>query len=280
MEKVWIVGAKGHLGHALCALLDSTRYTLLETDRDTVDVEKLEEVRAYAAAQAPTVFINCTGFNNESGCELDPDRAYRVNAIGARNLALAAQDLGAKMIQLSTDDVFGSESHCPYHEFDTPSPSSEYGASKLAGERFVAQFCTRHVIVRSSWVYGIGNDFVTAVLSAAADENCPWLAVATDRVASPTSVSELARMIELFIARECPGVYHAVCQGSCSRYDLAAEILRLAGAQGKLSLTPIHDVTDSATSDYTVLENRMLRLEGLAQPKAWKAALAEYLQQL
>ena len=161
MLKVWISGANGHLGQALCTRLDREKYQLIATDVAEVDVTVPAEVRAFADANRPDVIINCTGFNDEDGCETDPDRAYRVNALAPRNLALAADALGAKMVQFSTDDVFAKASHHPYNEFDAPAPESLYGKSKLAGEEFVRTLCHRYLIVRSAWVYGIGRDFVS-----------------------------------------------------------------------------------------------------------------------
>lgn len=118
MLKVWISGANGHLGQALCTRLDREKYQLIATDVAEVDVTVPAEVRAFADANRPDVIINCTGFNDEDGCETDPDRAYRVNALAPRNLAFAADALGAKMVQFSTDDVFAKASHHPYNEFD------------------------------------------------------------------------------------------------------------------------------------------------------------------
>ena len=126
MLKVWISGANGHLGQALCTRLDREKYQLIATDVAEVDVTVPAEVRAFADANRPDVIINCTGFNDEDGCETDPDRAYRVNALAPRNLALAADALGAKMVQFSTDDVFAKASHHPYNEFDAPAPESEH----------------------------------------------------------------------------------------------------------------------------------------------------------
>lgn len=279
MEKIWITGARGRMGSAICAGLDRSRYELLATDRETVDVTHLEAVAAFAAEHRPDIIINCTGFNDESGCQADPDRAYLVNALGARNLAVLARRVGARMVQLSTDDVFAQHTDQPYTEFDTPSPTSIYGRSKLEGERLVAQQCPDHLILRSSWVYGAGRDFVSAILEAADDPTCPWMAAATNRVASPTSAAELVRAVGRLLDSPAIGVYHVVCQGGCSRYDFAREILRLTHCQDKLKLHPIRDEA-AASGDYTVLDNMMLRLEGLEQPKPWREALKEYLATL
>lgn len=280
MLKVWISGANGHIGQALCARLDREKYQLIATDVEDVDVTIPADVRAFADAHRPDVIINCTGFNDEDGCETDSDRAFRVNALAPRNLALAADALGAKMVQMSTDDVFADASHHPYNEFDTPSPDNLYGKSKLAGEEFVRSLCHRYVIVRSAWVYGIGRDFVSTVLSAAADPDCPWLAVPTDRFASPTSADDLTAAIEQLIDHDTLGVYHVVCQGRCSRYDFAKAILKEANMEDKLELHPIRAADAGSSPSYTVLDNLMLRLDHLPQPRPWQQALSAYISSL
>ena len=259
MFKVWISGANGHLGQALCTRLDREKYQLIATDVAEVDVTVPAEVRAFADANRPDVIIN---------------------ALAPRNLALAADALGAKMVQFSTDDVFAKASHHPYNEFDAPAPESLYGKSKLAGEEFVRTLCHRYLIVRSAWVYGIGRDFVSTVLNAAADPTCPWLAVPPDRFASPTSADDLTAAVEQLIDHDTLGIYHIVCQGRCSRYDFAQAILKAAHMEDKLELHPIRAADAGSTPSYTVLDNLMLRLDNLPQPRPWKEALNEYINSL
>ena len=275
MKKLWITGAQGHVGAALRRQLDPARYELLATDRE-VDIADREAVSAFVRSHYPDVIINCAGLSSATACEADPDRAFRVNALGVRNLAAQAQAVNATLVQMSTDDVFTKVNSHPYNEFDTPCPSSVYGRSKLAGEQFVTTLCTRYVIVRSSWVYGIGEDFVSTVLAAAADPGCPWLMVPTDLTGCPTSADDLAMVVEELIENNCLGIYHAVSRGWCSRYDYAREILRCAHAEDKLELHPTHAV--EAGASYSVLDNMMLRLEGLRQPREWREALREYIQ--
>ena len=168
MKKVWISGANGHIGTALCARLDRNRYDLIPTDVEDVDVTDMEAARAFAEKTRPDVIINCAGMTDVAECEKNIDEAYRVNAIGVRNVALAANDIDAKVIQISTDDVFDKESRIPYNEFDTVHPRTIYGKSKEAGEKILTQLLNRFVIIRSSWIYGIGRDFVDEVLRNAA----------------------------------------------------------------------------------------------------------------
>ena len=271
---IWITGADGHVGTALHKVLPEHGYHVLCTNKEDVDVTDMDAVRLYAEMNRPTVIINCAALTNPSECEANTEEAYKVNAIGARNLATAAERLGAKLVQMSTDDVFDGDSEVPYNEFDNPVPRSIYGKSKLAGEQMVSSLCTRHIIIRSSWVYGTGADFVHEFLEADGR-----IEVASDECAVPTSAKELAKTIKEFIDHDHYGTYHAVCQGGgCSRFEYAREVLKMAGKEDRLELHPI--VADEEhKSQYSVLDNMMLRITGLEEPKNWKEALKEYMEE-
>lgn len=276
MKKIWITGASGHVGSALVRLLDCSQYEIFATDIGDVDITDLKAVRNYCRSCSPDVIINCAGLTDLQTCEQDPDRAYLVNALGARNLAQEAHNIGTKIIQISTDDVFGIGRNAPYNEFDPVSPRSIYGRSKAAGEQFVKDLNPRHVIMRSSWVYGTGRDFINDVLNAV--KNGGILHVASNQISSPTSAKELAKIILHFIENDIYGTYHAVCKGLCSRYDYAREILELSGSTDKLQVEPFID--ESCTRPrYSVLDNLMLRISGIEEPKEWKEALAEYIRE-
>ena len=167
MKTIWIVGAKGRVGKALMRLLDERQYKLFETDIDDVDITDQESVNSYMRITRPDVVINCAGLTDVKRCEMYPDEAYHVNALGARNLAIEVDAYEAKLIQLSTDDVFGSGLTAVWSEFDHTAPRSVYGKSKYAGEQLVSSLCRKYTIIRSSWVYGIGKDYVSHVLDAA-----------------------------------------------------------------------------------------------------------------
>lgn len=265
---------KGHVGSALMELLNLKSYELLPTDKDQVDVTNRDEVRLFLQRNRPDVIINCAGITDPQVCEDNPDEAYRVNALGARNIAAEAEPVNCKVIQFSTDDVFDLNKSFPYTEFDVAMPNNVYGKSKFAGERLIESLSTRYVIVRSSWVYGIGRDFVNTVLDAA--DSGAELRVPINQIASPTSATELAKVIKQFIDNDIYGVYHAVCKGSCSRYEFAQEVLRLTGKTA--NLVPV-DSDHGMRPKYSVLDNMMLRLEGLEEPKEWKTALADYINE-
>ncbi len=276
MKKIWITGAEGHIGTALIDLLEGVEYQLLPTDINEVDITKIDEVTQFVHVNRPDVVINCAGLTDVQECENNVDEAYRVNAIGVRNVALAANEVNAKVIQISTDDVFDKESRIPYNEFDNVHPRTIYGKSKEAGEKILTQLLNRFVIIRSSWIYGIGRDFVDEVLRNVGQGKT--MEVPNNQYAAPTSAKELAKVIRYFIDNEEYGLYHVVCPGSCSRYEFARTILEYSGKAGELDLYPVV-IEDSARPTYSVLDNMMLRLTGIEEPKEWKTALKEYLDE-
>lgn len=276
MKKIWITGAEGHIGTALIDPLEGVEYQLLPTDINEVDITKIDEVTQFVHVNRPDVVINCAGLTDVQECENNVDEAYRVNAIGVRNVALAANEVNAKVIQISTDDVFDKESRVPYNEFDNVHPRTIYGKSKEAGEKILTQLLNRFVIIRSSWIYGIGRDFVDEVLRNVGQGKT--MEVPNNQYAAPTSAKELAKVIRYFIDNEEYGLYHVVCPGSCSRYEFARTILEYSGKAGELDLYPVV-IEDSARPTYSVLDNMMLRLTGIEEPKDWKAALKEYLDE-
>ena len=276
MFRVWITGAEGHVGTALTQILDCREYRLLTTDIKEVDITDLEQVKHYVRVYRPDVIINCAGLTDVAYCETHMDEAYKVNALGVRNIALAASDVHARVIQISTDDVFDMQSHRPYNEFDATHPRTIYGKSKEAGEKVLSQLCKEFTIIRSSWIYGIGRDFVDEVLRAVGNKKV--LEVPDNSYAVPTSSKELAKMICHFIDHEEYGIYHAVCKGSCSRYEFAQAILEYAGKTGEIELKAITSA-DNFRPEYSVLDNMMLRLSGIEEPAEWRTALREYLEE-
>ena len=276
MKKIWITGASGHIGTALMKFLDCTKYRIHATDISEVDITKLEEVQNYMNICRPDVVINCAGMTDVKECEKNVDEAYRVNAIGVRNIAVAAQAMDAKLIQVSTDDVFDLKSDHPYNEFDRAYPKTVYGKSKYAGEQLAFQLMNQCVIIRSSWVYGIGRDFVSEVLGNVGTVD--KMEVPNNRYAVPTSAQELAKVIVQFIDSDECGIYHAVCKGSCSRYEFAKEILKIAGKSSEMEIVPVLS-EDNSRPEYSVLDNMMIHISGLREPKDWKAALKEYIEE-
>lgn len=279
MIKVWIAGSNGQIGHALNKVLDPLEIEVLNTDKDELDITDTEEVLNFGIVNRPDVIINCTGVTDTKLCEEEPELAYRVNALGARNLSIVARKNGAKMVQLSTDDVFDGKSKKPYTEFDDTNPLTVYGASKRAGENYVKEFTHKHFIIRSNWVYGkYGHNFVNQVLEAAEKGNT--LSVAADQFGSPTSAKDLARMILYLINTNEYGTYHVTCSGVCNRHEFAQEILRLSGKKIELKAVPTEQSDLSAVRPpYAVLDNFILRIIDMYDMPDWKESLEEFMNE-
>ena len=267
-ERIWIAGAQGQVGSAFAQLLDTVELEVLLTDKSDVDVTNMDEVRKYAEMNRPDVIINCTGIGGIEYCQQHSDLAYKVNAIGARNLSVAARSVHGKMVQLSTDDIFDGKAAESYNEFSIPTPVSIYGKSKLAGEEFVKTIAPRYLIIRSSWVYGKGENFVTWLLQEA--KKSKEIFVAEDQFGSPTSANELAKAIYRLLMEDAYGLYHVVCQGVCSRREFAEKILALAGESSKIVPVSGAKKAEDGRPAYAVLDNLMLRLEGMELPKTGK----------
>ena len=279
MIKVWIAGSNGQIGHALNEVLDPLEIEVLNTDKDELDITDTEEVLNFGIVNRPDVIINCTGVTDTKLCEEEPELAYRVNALGARNLSIVARKNGAKIVQLSTDDVFDGKSKKPYTEFDDTNPLTVYGGSKRAGENYVKEFTHKHFIIRSNWVYGKeGQNFVNQVLEAAEKGNA--LSVAADQFGSPTSAKDLARMILYLINTNEYGTYHVTCSGVCNRHEFAQEILRLSGKKIELKAVPTEQSDLSAVRPpYAVLDNFILRIIDMYDMPDWKESLEEFMNE-
>lgn len=276
--KIWVAGASGRVGTMIRNELDMRNVELYETDLEDVDITCAKDVTLFGMRNRPNTIINCAGIDPEA-CEEDVELAYKVNALGARNLAAIARKIDARIIQLSTDDVFSTSEDCKFHEFDTPNPVTVYGKTKFAAESFVKELCPKHLIIRSSWIYGkSGKNFVNDVMEKA--DAGKEIVAAVNEYAVPTSAREISKVILRLIREEQDGIYHAVCGGTrCSRYELAQEILRLMGKE-EVTLTgkkrqEIRE--DLVGADYTVLDNMMLRMCGIQEPIDWKEALKEYI---
>lgn len=278
--KIWITGAQGQVGRAIYEEMDRFENTIYDTDKD-LDITDMKAVETYAHSFRPNVVINCAGMTDLQQCEENPLDAYRVNAIGARNLAAAARSIGAKFVQISTDDVFDGKKQTFLNEFDPTAPVTVYGKSKLAGETLVRELNPKHLIIRSSWIYGDGeNNFVSHILRKAKTEKV--IRVANDQFSTPTSANELAKCIIALLETNEYGVFHASCEGVVSRYNFAKEIIKLAGLKDQVTIEPVFVTTsDNSVIDrsrYTVLENLMLKLTGAYEMPVWEDALKAYMK--
>ena len=233
--RIVITGHKGQLGGALQEALKGE--TLLGLDLPEHDITDRQATAQAIADFAPQVVIHAAAMTNVDGCERDPDAAYRINGLGAQNVALACQMCNAAMVYVSTNEVFDGTKGEPYLEFDQTNPINTYGRSKLAGELITQALLNRFYIVRTAWLYARGgNNFVTKMIHLADERD--ELRVVADEISSPTYAPDLAEAIAKLIRTDHYGIYHFTNQGVCSRYDFAIKILELAG-RGHVLVHPI-----------------------------------------
>jgi dTDP-4-dehydrorhamnose reductase len=279
-----IAGAGGMLGTALRGVLTERGTTLLapgESDFDITDERIVRAcVREFASgitAASRGVLVNAAAYTNVERAEDEPVRAFAVNATGARLLAEAAREAGLGFVHVSTDFVFDGSKQGAYSELDVPNPLSVYGSTKLAGEEAVASAMREALIVRTAWVFGAaGANFPVKVLAAARERG--EISVVTDEVGSPTYTRDLATGILGLVDAGAEGLFHLVGSGSCSRFELAAETLRLAGL-GDVPLNPVTSdafPTKAARPANSVLDCSKAAALGVTMPD-WHDALARFL---
>jgi len=273
-----VLGAGGMLGGAVTEALEEAYPGTIAATRAEADVTDRFRLEAEVERLRPDVVINCAAYTDVDGCEIDRDRARRVNAEGAGNVAIAAAATGSRVVQVSTDFVFDGRRSAPYTEDVPPAPLSEYGRTKLDGERRVAAATSEHLIVRTSWLYGRGRgNFVDSIRTRAA--NGGTLRVVNDQFGSPTYAVDLARALLLLIGRNARGLVHFANAGVCSRYDLAREILAAGGSgTGELKAITTEEAGRIAVRPgYSALDTSLYsRLAGQS-PRAWQEALRDYL---
>lgn len=280
MKKIIVTGCNGQLGRAINVKYgNNTDIELVNTDVGELDITDIDKTIEFVRQVKPYAVINCAAHTAVDACETDVDNAYKINAIGPRNLSIATRETGAKLMHISTDYVFAGDASEPYIEFDTPDPQGMYGKTKLAGERFVEQFAKDYFIVRTAWLYGDGKNFVKTMLRLS--ETKDEIGVVKDQVGSPTSTSELVKIIDTLIWTENYGLFHGTCEGVCSWADFAIEIFRLAGKNTKVKgITTEEYNAPGKRPAYSVLDNYMLRLTCGYMAADWQKALTEYIRQL
>ncbi len=277
MNKIIVTGCNGQLGRAINDYYkDSKEYEIVNTDVAELDITDVDAVMKFVGEIKPYAIINCAAHTNVNACESQEELAYKINAIGPRNLAIASQAVGAKLIHISTDYVFDGNAKTPYKEFDRECPESAYGRTKLAGEMFVKQFSDRWFIVRTAWLYGDGKNFVKTMLGLAKTNEV--VRVVGDQFGSPTSAKELAKAIGSLVPTDNYGLYHGTCEGMCSWADFTEEIFRLKGVSSKVEhITTEEYPTPAKRPAYSVLENYMFKITSGYMFADWKDAIKEYL---
>jgi dTDP-4-dehydrorhamnose reductase len=277
-----LIGATGQLGFDLARTFDLPG-TLVTPRREDLDLLDARTMGQTLRALRPTHVLNTAAWNAVDAAENEPRRAFALNAEAVGTLAEVCQTLGARLVQFSTDYVFDGAKSAPYTEDDAPNPLSAYGVSKLAGEQLARERCERALVIRVSGLFGVaksagkgGTNFVETMLWLAR-EGRP-LRVVADQVLGPSYTLDVAPAVWRVIASGHTGLCHVTSAGETSWHDFAHEIFRLEGLSPSLTAVSSDDYGARARRPpYSVLAHRTLGELGIAEPRAWDAALAAYL---
>ena len=284
--RVAVLGANGQLGADLVLAFRQAGDEVVPLDHKDVEVSDEASVMS-ALSKAPAgLVVNTTAMHNVEQCELDPARAFAVNALGTKFLARACQTRGAAFVHISTDYVFGGEKRTPYVESDTPRPVNAYGISKLAGEHFALCENPKTFVVRVSALYGSnpcrakgGDNFVRLMIRLAQERG--KVKVVDDEFVSPTYTMDLANQIVRLAKSGQFGVYHATSAGQCTWHEFASAILREAGIDVVPEVATGADFPAKVRRPaYSVLDNKALRDRGLDVMPGWQDALKRYISLL
>ena len=270
---ILVAGATGMLGRDLMAVLGERARGVSSRE---LDITSPESVKRIVTTVRPAVVINCAAYTNVDGCESERERAMSVNGEGVANLAHASRDMGALLVQISSDYVFDGAKTLPYLEDDRTAPLSVYGVSKLLGERNAA-LSPEHLVVRTQWLYGLhGGNFVETMLRLAGERD--QLSVVDDQFGSPTWTADLARAIVALIDCGCRGIYHAANSGSCSWNEFARAIFAEAGRAVSVTTMTTRELNRPAPRPLnSVLDCGKLERDTGVHPRPWREALRDYL---
>lgn len=277
--KILITGANGQLGRELTAQLREKNAELILTDVTELDITNTSKVYEFVEKTRPNVIINCAAHTAVDKCELEKTSAFKINAIGPKNLAQAAFNIGAEIVHISTDYVFEGEGEKELTEFDLTNPQTVYGVTKLQGENFVKALNPKHYIIRTAWLYGDGNNFVKTMISLSKTNTS--LKVVNDQFGTPTSTVDLARVIIKLVEEKNYGTFHSTCKGQCSWYDFAKEIFMLSNIAVEVIPCSTEEFPRPAKRPkYSVLRNYMLEMTTGDITRSWEEALEEYIGRL
>lgn len=302
--RILITGAEGQLGSELSETL-SGDYDVVAVDKKDFDISDFKAANNFITNSRPNVIIHSAAFTDVDKCEKEKTKAFRINGIGTRNLAIAAKKADSKFFYISTDYVFDGEKQGEYYEYDSPNPKTIYGISKLLGENFVKEQLNNFFIIRIAWLYGKnGQNFTKKMFDLAAKNE--EINVVNDQFGSPTWTFNIIEQILKLMPTDFYGTYHCTSQGACSWFEFAVEIFKEIGYQikskDKKSLTLVLKGKGSiqgtkktlkirgVTSDgfktparrpkNSVLENHMLKIQNLDIMPHWKESLSSFIDSL
>ncbi len=288
--KILITGSNGQLGNELKKIIETGQAEIADVSLEiknsqviTLDIEDLDitnflVVKEKLKSIKPDVVINCAAATNVDGCESNEDLAFKVNSLGAKNLAIVCEEIKAKIVQVSTDYVFSGKGDKALTEFDLVSPYSVYGKTKLLGENYVKDFSSKYFIVRTAWLYGyIGHNFVYTMQRLGREKDS--LKVVNDQRGNPTHANDLAYHILKLIETEEYGIYHCTGKGECTWYDFAKKIMELSNIECSVNPCSSEEYkTPAKRPEYSSLDNMMLRCTVGDEMRDWEVALESFIR--
>jgi dTDP-4-dehydrorhamnose reductase len=283
--KILITGSNGMLGTDLLKLLrnemspsaHNKNLEVIEAPHENLDISLKDKVSDFVSIHTPDIIINCAAFTNVDKCETERETAFNINAMGPKYIASAAKNCGARVIHISTDFVFDGNGDRPYVEEDQTNPLSEYGRTKLEGEKNIQNFCNSFLIVRTSWLFGHkGVNFASKMLELA--EHKKELSIVTDEIGSPTYTPDLAKALWTLIKQECEGIINVSNYGSCSRYEWAEYIFKTQGYNININQIKSSEYKRPAKVPLNSTLNcqKFTTITGLRM-RPWQEAVTEYL---
>jgi dTDP-4-dehydrorhamnose reductase len=284
--RVAVIGANGQLGSDIYKAFADNGDEVVPLNHDVIDITDIDLSRSKLKAAEAQIVVNTAAMVVVEKCEAEPLKAFAANSIGARNLALLANELDFTLFHVSTDYVFDGMKTSPYLETDCPVPLNVYGNTKLAGENFIRTIARKYFVARVAGIYGTnpcraknGINFVKLMLKLAKEEN--EVRVVDDEITTPTFAEDIAKQLVKMRGLEQYGLYHITAQGSCSWYGFAQKIFTLTGIKTKLSIAyPDEFPAKVARPKYSVLENARLKNLGIDVMPHWEDGLRRYLKEM
>ncbi len=281
--KIAVIGANGQLGTDVVKTFTRNGDDVFSLTHSDIDVTSMDSVSTRLKELRPDIVVNTAAMHHVENCERDPDKAFAVNGLGARNLSMVANDLDSVLMHVSTDYVFDGGKQSPYEETDAPNPLNVYGNTKLSGEHFVRTTTDKHFVLRTSAIYGkspcrakSGLNFIELMLKLARERG--EVRVVDSEVVTPTPTAEIAQQMLALARSDAYGLYHATAEGHGSWHEFAREIFALTKTSVNLQIAgPNEFPAKVPRPKYSVLENHRLKAHGLNLFKPWQEGLREYL---
>ncbi len=276
--KILITGGKGLVGKNLEEKLKE-KFNVFAFGKNELNVEEKEKVIDKVNEIKPDIVIHCAAFSNVDGCEVEREKAYKINSFGTQNIAIACEEIKSKLIYISTDFVFDGKKGTPYSEIDMPNPINHYGKTKLLGEYYVSHILRNFIIIRTSRIFGkYGKNFASRFPLLLKEKKEFYLT--TDVISCPTYVEDLVRAIEFLIKNDFRGIINVCNKGECSWFEFGKKVIELVQKNG-VKIIPVkfsdYNEKKALRPHYSILNTDLLETLGFKMPE-WECSLKEFIK--